>query len=228
MEFILNNIGFFSVLNTSFFTALIPFILSAIALFYKWLHKKPDNDDGYFSKAGVKPYELKLSFSRFDFWKTNALEKKHKIAYNIIILSSFLLIGGCIYLGSVTIKKQPKNNAALVLIKTKEKFLLSYDEAVNFPGEKNWKLTIDDCYSDLYENLAAKRKISSYLVHSICSRIGLSGEKDGIEKRIKATQTDKYISLFICCSFIFFMLYVIVGLITDVNIHNKVARYKMN
>lgn len=224
----MNSIGFFSVLNTSFFTALIPFILSAIALFYKWLHKKPDYDDGYFSKAGVKPYELKFSFTRFDFWKTNALEKKQKIGYGILILSSLLLIGGCVYLGSDTIKKQPDNNAALVLIKTKEKFLLSYDEAVSFPGEKEWSLTTDDCYSDLYENLAVKRKISSYLVHSICSRIGLRDEKDGIEKRIKATQVDKHISLFICFSFILFMLYVLIGLITDVNIHKKVARYKKN
>ncbi|WP_312462932.1 DUF6216 family protein [Pantoea endophytica] len=224
----MNSIGFLSVLNTSFFTALIPYLLSAIALLYKWLHKKPDNDGGYFSKAGVKPYELKLSFTRFDFWKTNALDKKHKTVYYIIILILFLTIGGCAYLGSDTIEKQPDNNAALVLIKTKEKFLLSYDEAVNFPGEKNWKLTTDDCYSDLYDNLAAERKISSYLVHSICSRIGLRNEKDGIEKRIKATQTDKQISLFICFSFILFMLYVLVGLLTDINIHNKVARYKMN
>lgn len=228
MGFTLNSIGFLSVLNTSFFTALIPFILSAIALFYKWLHKKPDNDDGYFSKAGVKPYELKLSFTRFDFWKTNALDRKHKILYYVIILSSLLTIGGCIYLGSDTIKKQPENYAALVLIKTKEKFLLSYDEAGNFSGEKKWKLTTDECYSDLYENLAAKRKISSYLVHSICSRIGLRNEKDGIEKRIKTTQTDKKISLFICFSFILFMLYVLIGLLTDINIHNKVARYKMD
>lgn len=132
------------------------------------------------------------------------------------------------YLGSDTIKKQPKNYAALVLIKTKEKFLLSYDEAVNFPGEKNWKLTTDDCYSDLYENLAAKRKISSYLIQSICSRIGLRDEKDGIEKSIKSTQTDKKISLFICFSFVLFMIYVVVGLLTDINIHNKVARYKMD
>ncbi|QZY90820.1 DUF6216 family protein [Pantoea dispersa] len=224
----MNSIGFLSVLNTSFFTALIPYVLSAIALFYKWLHKKPDNDDGYFSKAGVKPYELKLSFTRFDFWKTNALDKKHKNFYHIIILFSLLTIGGCMYLGSDTIKKQPKNYAALVLIKTKEKFLLSYDEAVNFPGEKNWKLTTDDCYSDLYENLAAKRKISSYLIQSICSRIGLRDEKDGIEKSIKSTQTDKKISLFICFSFVLFMIYVVVGLLTDINIHNKVARYKMD
>ncbi|ORM69115.1 DUF6216 family protein [Pantoea rwandensis] len=191
----MNNIETVSALDTNLLTALTPVILSALTFIYKWLKKMPDNDDGYFSKAGVSPYELKLSMSRFDFWKTKPITRNQKIGYSITSLFLIIFIGVFMFFGGETIKKQPDNWASLVLIKTKENFLLTYDEAKNFPGERPWKLSVEDCYKDTYDNLATHRKISANLTYSICSRIGLNGERKGIEERIKASEKNKKLSL---------------------------------
>jgi len=221
----LNNIENFSFLDKDLMSGIITATLSAIAFIYKWLKKMPDNDDGYFAKAGIRPYELKLSMSKFEFWKTKPLTKRGKIGYTTFAIILISLIAYFLYLGKETIRNQPNNWASLVLIKTKEKFLLSYDEAKNFPGENKWRLTSEDCHSDLYEKLAEKRKISLNLTYSVCSRIGLIGEKEGIEKRIKFTQRDKRASMLIFLAAILIFAYFLFAIAIDINIYHKTSRY---
>lgn len=225
MENILNNIETVSALDTNLLTALTPVILSAVTFIYKWLKKMPDNDDGYFSKAGVRPYELKLSMSRFDFWKTKPITRNQKIGYSIASFFLIICIGVFMFFGEKTIKNQPESWASLVLIKTKENFLLTYDEAKSFPGERPWKLSVEDCYKDTYDNIANHRKISVTLTYSICSRIGLNGEKKGIEERIKATKKDKALSLIVCLAATTLFLYFLTSIIIDINIFSKITLY---
>lgn len=221
----MENIDIFSALNTNLFTALIPVIISAVTLFFKWLKKTPENDDGYFSKAGVKPIELKLSLTKFNFWKTKKLTTVQKIGYGIIAIILLAMVSAFSVLTYKSMIAQPDKWAALMLIKTKENFLLTYDEAKNIPGEATWNLTPDDCYSDTYENIARGRKISPDLAHSICSQIGLVGEREAISERIHNTQKQKHASMFFGFICIAFFLYLLLALLIDVNIHNKVARY---
>lgn len=224
----MNNVETFSVLDVNFLSTIMPAILSLIAFTYNWLKKSPDNDDGYFSKAGVSPYELKLSMTKFDFWKTKPLTKSSKIGYGLIITFLISCITIFLYLGGQIVKNQPNDWAALVLIKTKENFLLSYDEAKNFPGEKSWILTSEDCYRDTYENIGKDRKISPELTLSICSRIGLKKEVAGIEKRINATQKDKRTSFSLCAFIIVFLSYFLMSALIDLNIRSKILRYMKN
>lgn len=221
----MNSVETFSVLDVNFLSTIMPAILSLIAFTFKWLKKLPDNDDGYFSKAGVSPYELKLSMTKFDFWKTKPLKKSSKVCYGLIIIFLVSCITTFLYLGGETIKNQPNGWAALVLIKTKENFLLSYDEAKSFPGEKSWALTYEDCYRDTYESIRRNKGISLDLALSICSRIGLKGEVAGIKKRISATQKDKRTSFSLCAFIIAFFSYFLISALIDLNIRSKILRY---
>lgn len=221
----MNNFEILNLINTHIYEVIFSALVSLVTIFWKKLNLIPKKDACFFKKAGVQPWQINISFTRINFWKAKKLTKKVKAGYFFMMTVMLTLFIFFAYFAFESIVSQPNQWAALKLIKTNEQFLLTYDKAKNFNNEKPWELTPDTCHTKTYQTLSKEKGISHALVYSICTSIGMIGEKNKIEKRIYNTQKQKYLSLSLAIIGMLYFGYFMLALASEINIYSKISKY---
>lgn len=225
----MENDGLWSLLNTPLFVGVACVILAALLEVKKHprgLNKKLFKEiPGYVTEAGVTPFVFRFFYKDVSLDKIKPVSVRDKIAAILFSIFIVLIVGSfSVYTAKIVIET-PKGFTNLKFIETKEKFILSENEAVSYPDKTQWRLNQDVCHSNTYQNLSGHFSMSYELVFMICTTVGLDKERENISKLVNKFNADRVFVMVLIFAFVVYCLFFIMVLCAPIFITPKLLKY---